>query len=236
MPYDPLHPVDRGVTTDASQTWLDDPDTSAWYYEHLGDNAYREGDKNKALHEYAKAIPLELRRHDRYEMDNLDALLRTGRSLYELGNRAMARRLWLAYLLQSSAKNYESMAHAAKRKNFRDLFALMVRDSESYTQRNPLDLESGGLQWIYAGAERGAAGDFAGAQADFRESINCVLWDPAYGVFAWGAATYAVGNQSEARDAWVTATGEGDGSANGMPFNNNANAAAVTMLLNLFQD
>ena len=128
------------------------------------------------------------------------------------------------------------MDRALRLHQFRHFFTLAVADSVSYTQNNPRDLRSGGLQWIYAGSKAGGRGDYATAQRYFREATECGLWDPAYAVFAWGAATYALGDRKAAREAWVVATSEGDSSPGDMPFNNNANAAAVTMLLNLFDD
>jgi tetratricopeptide (TPR) repeat protein len=231
--YDPLYPVDAGVVQPPPTSWLDDPDTRAWYYVSLGENTRRAGNRLAAKRAFQKAARLLQPTPKRYAGDALDNLLRTARGLYELGDRESARSLWRLFLERSEPPTYAPMVHALQHHAYRQFFAIMTKDSAGYTQRNPIDLEGHGLPWIYAGAKAGARGDYARAQADFREATKCGLWDPAYAVFAWGAARYAQGATGEAHRAWLTATVEGDSSPQ-MPFHNDANAAAITMLMSLY--
>jgi|SRR5579872_4155608 len=232
---DPLRQADRGVPGESAPKWKDNVETRVVYYLVEGDRAKRVGDTDVAVRAYLVAARFALDNSSREVWNNQDSLLRIGNALFGLGERTMAYRLWSTYLARSHARDYHDMARALKLRQFRRFFMLAVEDSTSYTKRIPRDLEGGGLQWLYAGAEQGARGHYLIAQQDFREAMNCDLWDPEYAVFAWGAAAYALGDRESARNAWVIATAEGDDTPGDMPFNNNANAAAVTMLLKLFR-
>ncbi len=234
-PYDPLYPksIAGQMTPAPPSSWLDDPDTRSWYFEQLGSYALRDGQTADAKRDFEKAALYLKRPPRKFVRNTTDTLLMTAQGLYKLGDRETARRLWLMYLERSQAPSFAPMANALRHHAYRNFFALMVADTQDYTQGNPQDIGGHGLQWIYAGAKAGARGDFVRAQADFREATLCGLWDPAYAVFAWGAARFAQGATGDAHDAWLTATTEGDSSPND-PFNNNANAAVVTMLLRLF--
>jgi hypothetical protein len=187
----------------------------------------------EGYYESARRLLLREPLRDTDDFD-LDAMLRTAENLYIQGDRVNAVVLWKRYLRKTDAPSYVPQADALRKGLYQRFFLLTARDEMSYSQGGPGDIASGGIPWIYAGVHAGQHGNYALARERFRQATLCHLWDPAYAVYGWAAATFALGDRQAAQLAWLAASVEGGSPPGDLPFNNNADAAAVTMLLRLY--
>ncbi len=198
----------------------------------LGDLAYDDGQTHVAVQTYYNAAALQLRQKPTGSGYDGDRILLLARALYLLGDVVTADRLWRLFLDEPRSVDYSAQTRALTTHRYREFFRLALLHPDRFTDNNPTDLESGGVQWIYAGAEAGKAGHFAQARSDFQEALNCHLWFSTYAQYAWAAASYALGNAAAGTQGMLAASVTGDTSPND-PFSSPLNGAPISALLSI---
>ncbi len=198
-----------------------------------GDIAYDNFRPSEAVKDYEEAASALIRYAGARASRDPDTMLRLARVLSLLGDRPTAMRLWRASVRDTTFARYRKQTQALLKHAYPAFFRIALSDRANFTNNHLSDLESGGVQWIYAGFEAGAAGRYARARVDFQEALNCGLWYATYAEYGWAAASYALGDTTSARQAFLAASVMGDSSPGDMPFYSSANAAAATMLLSI---